>query len=96
MCRLGDYRDEWDVDYDMVCCVWRSVVLVILFAALLCSAGCGPTLKNVDVRIELPPGTVIAEGQKVAPIQINIGNRETHIDTARGLSATIPSSAAGL
>jgi len=55
-------------------------------------SGCGPTLKDVRITIELPPGIVVAEGQKVAPVQINIGNRETHVDTARGLSATIPAS----
>lgn len=71
----------------------RTLFLIIVTLTL---CACGPTLKNVDIKIELPPGIVVAEGQKVAPIEVNIGNRETHVDTARGLSATIPASAAGL
>ena len=72
-----------------------GIVMSIMFLGGLLT-GCGPTLKNVEVRIDLPPGTVIAEGQKVAPIEINIANRETRVDTARGLSATIPASAGGI
>ncbi len=71
----------------------RRILAWLPIVACIAVAACGPTLKNVEIKIEIPPGVVVAEGQRLVPVEINIANRETHVDTARGLSATLPAGA---
>ena len=68
----------------------------LLFAiTILVLSGCGPTLRNVTVTVNLPPTRIMVDSEgKAVPVQVNVGSKTISIDMARG--ATVPLSALGL